>query len=124
MGIFGKERVELPRLTTRAEAFAYMLAVRMDEGDDAMAAAKAAGEFADIFARNMGLPDKPEPEGVDKYIGMADKVVQYCSDHPQVLDIVGGAFSALLGVFAAKKADSTPPSVPINPEPIDPNTLT
>lgn len=124
MGIFGKDREELPKMTTRADAFAYMLTVRMDSGDDAMEAARKANEFADIFARNMGLPDKPEPEGVDKYIGMADKVVQYCSDHPQVLDIVGGAFSALLGVFAAKKSDSTPPSVPINPEPIDPNTLT
>ncbi|MBQ2435994.1 MAG: hypothetical protein II269_07670, partial [Bacteroidaceae bacterium] len=63
--------------------------------------------------------------GVDKYIGMADKVVQYCSDHPQVLDIVGGAFSALLGVFAAKKADSTPPPPPpVTHEPIDIENLT
>ena len=83
MGLFGKDREELPKMTTRADAFAYMLTVRMDSGDDAMEAARKANEFADIFARNMGLPDKPEPEGVDKYIGMADKVVQYCSDHPR-----------------------------------------
>lgn len=124
MGIFGKEREELPKMATRADAFAYMLTVRMDSGDDAMEAARKANEFADIFARNMGLPDKPQPEGVDKYIDMADKVVKYCSDHPQVLDIVGGAFSALLGVFAAKKAAEPTALPPINPEPIDPNTLT
>ena len=123
MGIFGKDREELPKMATRADAFAYMLTVRMDSGDDAMEAARKANEFADIFARNMGLPDKPEPVGVDKYIGMADKVVQYCSDHPQVLDIVGGAFSALLGVFAAKKIDEPCAAPPIAPTPIDPNTL-
>lgn len=125
MGIFGKEKVELPKMATRADAFAYMLTVRMDSGDDAMEAARKANEFADIFARNMGLPDQPQPEGVDKYIGMADKVVKYCSDHPQVLDIVGGAFSALLGVFAANKADSTtPPPPPVTHEPIDFENLT
>lgn len=111
-------------MATRADAFAYMLTVRMDSGDDAMEAARKANEFADIFARNMGLPDKPQPEGVDKYIDMADKVVKYCSDNPQVLDIVGGAFSALLGVFAAKKAAEPTALPPVNPEPIDPNTLT
>ena len=124
MGIFGKEREELPKMATRADAFAYMLTVRMDSGDDAMEAAQKANEFADIFARNMGLPDKPQPEGVDKYIDMADKVVKYCSDHPQVLDIVGGAFSALVGVFAAKKSAEPTALPPVNPEPIDPNTLT
>ena len=124
MGLFGKEREELPKMATRADAFAYMLTVRMDSGDDAMEAARKANEFADIIARNMGLPDKPQPEGVDKYIDMADKVVKYCSDHPQVLDIVGGAFSALLGVFAAKKAAEPTALPPVNPEPIDPNTLT
>lgn len=124
MGVFGKERVELPKMATRADAFAYMLTMRMDGGDDAMTAVTKANEFAEIFAMNMGLPDKPEPEGVDKYIGMADKVVRYCSDHPQVVDIVGGAFSALLGVFAAKKIDEPSATAPLNPEPIDPNTLT
>ena len=42
MGIFGKDREELPKIATRADAFAYMLTVRMDSGDDAMEAARKA----------------------------------------------------------------------------------
>lgn len=125
MAIFG-EKKEKPvlKFTTRAEAFGYMLAYQMDKGKDPMEAAKQANEFADIFAVNMGIPTKvePQPEGVDKYLVSINKVVNYCEEHPKVVDFVAGAATFAVGAIFGKKANqeaTEPPKI----EPIDINQL-
>ena len=113
-----KEKPDL-KFSTRAEAFAYMLAFQLDKGKDPMEAAKQANEFADIFAVNMGIPTnrEPQPEGVDKYLVSINKVVCYCEEHPKLLDFITGAITFAAGTFFGKKRDdkAEPPRI----EPID-----
>ena len=125
MSIFGKDtKTELPPLKTRADAFAYMLTLRLDSGADPMEAAKAANEFASIFADNMGLPNQPQPEGVEKYLQMAEKAADYCDRHPKVVEFVTGALTAAVGIFAGNKlAQDNTPSAPSQP-PINMDELT
>ena len=70
-------------------------------------AAKKAGEFADIFATNMGMPVNTEPpkKGVDKVFEVVDKTVCYCESHPQIVDFITGAATFAIGLFAGKKSD-------------------
>lgn len=125
MSIFGKDiKTELPPLKTRADAFAYMLTLRLDSGCDPMDAAKSANEFAIIFADNMGLPNQPQPEGVEKYLQMAEKAADYCDRHPKVVEFVTGALTAAVGIFAGNKlAQDNTPSAPL-PPPINMDELT
>jgi hypothetical protein len=121
MSIFPKAKTELPPMKTRADAFAYMLTAQLDNGAEPMDAAKRADEFASIFAKNMGLPDQPTPEGVEKYLQMVEKAADYCDRHPKVVEFVTGALTAAVGIFAGNKmakddAPSTPPPPPINME--------
>ena len=121
MSIFPKAKAELPPMKTRADAFAYMLTEQLNGGAEPMEAAKRADEFASIFARNMGLPDQPAPEGVEKYLQMAEKAADYCDRHPKVVEFVTGALTAAVGIFAGNKLakddqPSAPPHPPINRE--------
>lgn len=119
MSIFGKdEKLDL-RFASRAEAFAFMLAFQMEKVKDPMTAAKLADEFADLYASNMGLPNRKEPplEGVDRYLVSIDKVVEYCEGHPKVLDFVTGAVTFAAGTFFGKKIESD--SEPVKIEKID-----
>ena len=109
------------RFTSRVEAFAYMLKFQLEERKaDPMEAAKKAGEFADIFATNMGMPVNTEPpkKGVDKVFEMVDKTVCYCESHPQVVDFITGAATFAIGLFAGKKSDQSNATIP-TPEKID-----
>lgn len=119
---FNKKPAETVKFSTRADAFAYMLAYQMERNADPMEAAKHAGEFAEIYASNMGLPDKsaPPPEGVDKYLQQIDKISCYCEQHPKTVDVLIGAVSFLGGLVTARGL-STPPSPPhpMPQEPID-----
>lgn len=108
MGVFSKDKKEIPTFLSRAEAFAYMLAYQVEEKHaDPMEAAQRANEFADIFAKNTGLPQSVEPkkEGVDKYIDNINKVVCYCEEHPRVFDFVTGAATFAVGLFTGKKIE-------------------
>lgn len=123
MGWFDKK--EVPRFSSRQDAFAYMLAYQLDKGKDPMDAAKQADEFAGIFAKNMGLPQEVEPskEGIDKYIAVVDKVACYCEQHPRTVDFVTGALTFVVGAFAGKKIEQAsepkPPGEPIDFDKID-----
>lgn len=100
---------QVPAFTSRADAFAYMLAWQLNEREvDPMTAAKEANEFADIFARNMGLPISLEPpaQGVEKVIKNVDKVVCYCEEHPKVVEYITGALTFAAGIFTARKTDN------------------
>ena len=119
-----KETPPMPRFATRAEAFAYMLSYQLERGRDPMEAAQRAGEFADLFATNLGLPAtaEPPPQGIDKYLTGIDKVVCYCEQHPKVIEFVTGAATFAIGAIFGRKTDThEPPPPPVNP--IDPNKL-
>ena len=114
----------MPTFTSRGEAFAYMLQSQLADGVEAMAAAKKADEFADLFARNMQLPDKVEkkPEGVDSVLATIDKVSVWIDAHPKVVEMVVPTVTFIAGLFTAKAA-VTPPTPPLNHEPIDFNNV-
>ena len=111
--MFGKKEVEL-KFSTRADAFAYMLAHLLEKGKDPMDAAKQADEFANIFAVNMGLPTQVEPEvkGIDKYLKEANKIACYCKDNPQLVEFITGALTFAVGAIFGKK-ESQPEPKPI-----------
>ena len=118
-----KEETRAMTFYTRDEAFAYMLGYQLNEKKaDPMEAAKKANEFADIFAKNMGIPTTVEPpaQGVDKVIKSVDKVMCYCEEHPKVVDYVVGAVTFAAGLITQKKMDSNQAHTqPIAQEPID-----
>lgn len=105
--MFGKKEVEL-KFSTRADAFAYMLAHQLEKGKDPMEAAKQADEFANIFATNMGIPTVVEPEtkGVERYLKEVDKIACYCEEHPQLLNFLSGALTFAVGAIFGKKEES------------------
>lgn len=124
--MWGKEKQEpLPAFTTRGEAFAYMLQQQLNDGVEAMAAAKKADEFAAIFAKNMQLPEKvePQPEGLDKVLMSIDKVSVWVDQHPKVVEMIVPTVTFIAGLITAKAATPAPPPAPTQNEPIDFNTI-
>lgn len=125
MGIFqNKSDKKIPMdFHSRSEAFTYMLGYLInDKKLDPMEAAKQANEFAEIFATNMGIPNKIEPElrGVDKYISMAEKIGNYLEQHPKVIEYSIPALTFLVGLFTGKKVEDDS-SNHFNPNPNNPN---
>lgn len=119
--MWGKEKQErLPVFTTRGEAFAYMLQQQLNDGVEAMAAAQKADEFAEIFAKNMQLPERvePQPKGIDKVLMSIDKVSVWVDEHPKVVEMLVPTVTFIAGLFTAKAAAPAPPSRPQS-EPID-----
>ena len=116
-----KKTAELPKFSTRGEAFAYMLQAQLSEGVEAMAAAKKADEFATIFAKNMQLPEKvePQPKGVDKILASIDKVSVWVDAHPKVVEMIVPTVTFIAGLFTAKAAAPPPSPHKENNEPID-----
>lgn len=98
-----------------------MLAIRMNEGRDPMEAARDAGDFAKIYAANMGLPDHEEKpvEGIDKYMRDLDKIAGYCDAHPKMVDLLLGAVSFVGGILTSKAVDNRPTPPPTATPPID-----
>lgn len=93
---------------SREEAFSAMLAYLIEEkGLEPMDAARQANEFAEIFATNMGIPTKIEPqkEGVEKYLDMADKISIYIDKHPKLVDVAVPAFTFLVGLITGNKTE-------------------
>lgn len=116
----GKKTVDVPKFSSRAEAFAFMLDRQLSEGVEPMRAAQSADAFADIFAKNMQLPERvePEPKGVDKALATIDKVSIWIDAHPKVVEMVIPTLTFVAGLFAAKPA-TVPPPPPIEQPPID-----
>ena len=118
--MWGKEKETLPRFCSRSEAFAFMLQRRIEGGADPMSAAKAADEFATLFAKNMGLPEvvEPEPQGIAATLAAIDKVSVWVDNHPKVVELLIPTVTFVAGLFTGRKTDSPPPPPPRN-EPID-----
>lgn len=119
-----KTQAEL-KFTTRAEAFSYMLMYMTEEKHaDPLEAAQKANEFANIFASNMGIPVKmePQPQGVDKYLSMATKIADYIEQHPKVVEYGVPALTFVAGLFTGKKVEQAadngygPHPVPLQPK--------
>lgn len=110
------------RFATRTEAFGYMLAYMTEKDVDPLEAAQKANEFADIFAKNMGIPLKPEPElkGVDKYLSMATKIANYIEAHPKLVEYGIPAITFVTGLFTGKKVEQLAESGPAPAEPQQP----
>ena len=120
--MWGKEKQEqLPTFGTRGEAFAYMLQQQLSAGVEAMAAAKKADEFAEIFAKNMQLPEKvePQPKGLDKVLMSIDKVSVWVDQHPKVAEMIVPTVTFIAGLFTAKATAPAPTPPQQTNEPID-----
>lgn len=108
MPLFSPNKKPELKFTTRSEAFSYMLMYMTEERRaDPLEAALKANEFADIFAKNMGIPLKTEPEqkGVDKYLSMATKIADYIEEHPKVVEYGLPALTFVAGLFTGKKVE-------------------
>jgi hypothetical protein len=118
-----RKREPMPAFATRGEAFAWMLQQELCDGVEAMAAAKRADEFADIFAKNMQLPAKvePEPKGVDAALATIDKVSVWVDAHPKVVEMIIPTITFIAGLVTANNVPPTQPAAPALPhtEPID-----
>lgn len=120
--MWGRDKGELPRFCSRAEAFAFMLHKRVEGGTDPMSAAKEADEFATLFARNMGLPEvvEPEPQGIDATLATIDKISVWVDNHPKVVELLIPTVTFVAGLFTGRRTDPPPSSPPqVCNEPID-----
>lgn len=108
MGVFSKDEPKALDFKSRAEAFNYMLSYLINEKKVEPAdAAKQANAFAEIFAINMGIPLQVEPElkGVDKYISIAQKIGNYLSENPKIIEYGIPAVTFIAGLFTGKKVE-------------------
>lgn len=112
MGLFDtkKNPLELQGFRTRRDAFSAMLQYLINEKSiEPMEAAKQADEFANLFAKNMGLPERIESPktGIDLWLANLEKASAWAEKNPKIIEIgkpiLTGAFSALLGAFAGAK---------------------
>ena len=81
-----KEGKTLPTFCTRSDAFDYLMTELVSEGVEVEEAAQRANAFADIVAKNKGLPDLPEkPKNViEKGVGYLQQVLVIKKDHPEL----------------------------------------
>lgn len=105
-----KQKQPIPIFETRKGAFAYLLTNLIEKGIDIEDAAERANKFADMCAKNMGLPDKIDPpkKGMDKYLSMFKEGAQWYKENQETVEIVkpilAGALSAIGGVFVGAAA--------------------
>lgn len=114
------------QFTSRAEAYAYMLAYLIEEKqEEPLSAAHKANEFAELYAVNMGVPTTQEPQvvGIDKYLQMAEKVGKFCDSHPKATEMLVGAVTFVAGAVAGRQTAIIEPTPAPPIEPIDFNNL-
>lgn len=109
MSVFSYKKKPLEtNFRSRSEAFNSMLAYLIEEKKvDPMQAAKEANEFAEIFAVNMGLPTKVEPErkGYDKVMYYVKETVTLVKDNPEIVNYLIPAATFIAGLFTGKKVE-------------------
>lgn len=107
MSVFSyKKRSFDTNFKSREEAFSAMLAYLIEEEKkQPMEAAKQANEFAEIFAINMGLPIKIEPEkkGYDKVMYYVKETTNFVKENPQVIEYLVPAVTFIAGLFTGNK---------------------
>ena len=107
MSIFQNKEVPKFEFRSRAEAFHFMLQHLISKGEEPLEASKQADQFAQTFARNMGLPEvvTPPQQGIDKYISYAEKIGNYLETHPKVIEVGIPAITFIVGLFTGKKVE-------------------
>lgn len=91
---------------SREEAFSSMLAYLIEEEKkDPMEAAKQANEFAEIFAVNMGLPQKVEPQknGYEKVMYYMKETTNFVKENPQIVEYLVPTVTFIAGLFTGNK---------------------
>lgn len=110
---------------SREEAFSAMLAYLIEEEKkNPMQAAKEANEFAEIFAINMGLPTKIEPErkGYDKIVYYVKETATLVKENPEIVNLLVPTVTFIAGLFTGKKVENNSQPAPQpeeQKEPID-----
>lgn len=121
---YRKKTIET-NFSSRSEAFNSMLAYLIEEKKmDPMQAAKEANEFAEIFAVNMGLPTKVDPErkGYDKVMYYVKETVTMVKENPEIVNYLIPAVTFVAGLFTGKKTEQVLENheeQPVVNEPID-----
>lgn len=120
MGIFTPDRT-LPVFQSRAEAFDFMVAERINKGDDYAEAVERADKFADIIAKNKKLPTAPpKPKnGIEMAVGYIEQIAAVKKEHPEVWELATGAIGGLISGFALLGKNQTPPPAARQNEEID-----
>lgn len=113
-----KEERKLPCFTTRSEAFDYLFTELVEDGVEIENAAERANAFADVVARNKGLPDLPEKQksAIEKGVGYIQQILVIKKKHPEIWELVAGLAGGVIGAFAGVKATDTSEAIP---EPLD-----
>lgn len=127
MSVFSYKRKSFEtNFRSREEAFSAMLAYLIEEEKkEPMLAAKEANEFAEIFAINMGLPTKVEPErkGYEKVMYYVKETTTMIKENPEIVNLLVPAATFIAGLFTGKKVEqnteqTAQPQQPAQP-PID-----
>lgn len=112
------QNLETPCFRTRSEAFDYLFTSLVEDGVDMETAATRASTFADIVAKNKGLPDFPEKpkSAIEKGVGYLQQVLVIKKEHPEIWDFVAGLAGGAIGAIAGVKTAEEPAELP---EPLD-----
>lgn len=109
MSVFSYKRKSFEtNFRSREEAFSAMLAYLIEEEKkEPMIAAKEANEFAEIFAVNMGLPTKVEPErkGYEKVMYYVKETTTLIKENPEIVNLLVPAATFIAGLFTGKKVE-------------------
>lgn len=109
MSVFNYRRKTFEtKFRSREEAFSAMLAYLIEEEKkNPMLAAKEANEFAEIFAVNMGLPTKVEPErkGYEKVMYYVKETTTMIKENPEIVNLLVPAATFIAGLFTGKKVE-------------------
>lgn len=113
-----REDRSAPNFSSRSEAFDYLFTELADDGVDLEKAAERANAFADIVAKNKGLPDLPEKQKnvIEKGMGYLQQILVIKKEHPEIWDIVAGLAGGAVGAIAGVKVADNEPALP---EPLD-----
>lgn len=120
MGFFTSDKT-IPNFQSRAEAFDFMVAERVRQGDDYALAAEKADKFADIITKNKKLPaTTPKPKnGIEAAVDYVEQIASIKTNHPEVWDLVVGGLGGLISGFLTKGSNSSPIEEDIKPAEID-----
>ena len=108
MGIFKNDR-PLPKFGARSDAFDFMFAERIAQGDDYATAAEKADKFADIISKNKKLPSvPPKPKnGIETAVEYVEQIAAVKKNHPEVWELVVGGLGGLISGFLVKDSNAS-----------------
>ncbi len=120
MNLFSSVK-EMPSFASRSDAFDFMFAERVRQGDDYALAAEKADKFADILTKNKKLPTTtPKPKtGIEAAVDYVEQIASIKTNHPEVWDLVVGGLGGLISGFITKGSNSSSNEDDVKPAEID-----